>query len=286
MTALNAWTGGVFITGTDTEVGKSLVAAALIWRSRLLGRHTVGFKPVVAGTTLNSQGVRVNEDLETLLLASLAEPCAHPSGQISNRTSKRTSKRTSEQTREPTSTPTWAHPSPRSRPQLTAPSICPFILDEPAAPHLVAQDCGVELNLDVMVESYQRLADSCDAVVVEGAGGFLVPINAHQSLADFAQALNLPVVMVVGMRLGCINHALLTQESIASRGLPLLGWVANCLQPDMPHLEGNLLTLQSQLKAPQLGRIPLLGAEHLNTSAPGCGAYTLEGIAFAAGYLK
>ena len=262
MTALDAWTGGVFITGTDTEVGKSLVAAALIWRSRLLGRHTVGFKPVVAGTTLNSQGVRVNEDLETLLLASLAPPLAHPAVQTPTRSSLDSS-------------------SP-----LTAPSICPYILDEPAAPHLVAQDCGVELNLDVMVQSYQRLADGCDAVVVEGAGGFLVPINAHQTLGDFAQALNLPVVMVVGMRLGCINHALLTQESIASRGLPLLGWVANCLQPDMPHLEGNIVTLQSQLNAPLLGRIPGLGAEHLNTSAPGCGAYTLEGIAFAAGHLK
>ena len=274
MSTLNAWTGGVFITGTDTEVGKSLVAAALIWRSRLGGQHTVGFKPVVAGTTLNAQGVRVNEDLETLLLASLAEPCAHPSAQTSNRTSA------------PTSTPPWARQSSRSPPHLTAPSICPYILDDPAAPHLVAQDRGIELNLDVMVRGYQSLADHYDTVVVEGAGGFLVPINAHQSLADFAQVVNLPVVMVVGMRLGCINHALLTQESIVSRGLPLLGWVANCLQPDMPHLEGNLITLQSRLKAPLLGRIPCLGAEHLQTHSPGCGAYTLEGIAFAAEHLK
>ena len=232
---------GFFITGTDTEVGKSLVAGAVIHRLQHDGLKVAGFKPVVAGTSVNAAGEKINDDLETLRLTSQAH--------------------------------------------LSAQEICPYILDDAAAPHLVAQDLGIELDLNVMVRHHQALAAQFDAVVVEGAGGFLVPINAHQHLGDFAQRLNLPVIMVVGMRLGCINHALMTELCIASKGLTLHGWVANCIEPGMKRLEGNIQTLQSRLQAPLLGTIPHLLDQHLNTHQHGLGAYTQEGIAFAAAQL-
>lgn len=233
---------GFFITGTDTEVGKSLVAGAVIHRLQERNLRVAGFKPVVAGTLWTPQGVKINEDLETLRLSSHA--------------------------------------------QLSAKDICPYILDEAAAPHLVAHELGIELDLDLMVSHYQKLAAQFDAMVVEGAGGFLVPINFHQTLGDLAQRLMLPVIMVVGMRLGCINHALLTEQCIASKGLQLHGWVANCIDQDMGRLDENIQTLQKMLQAPHLGTIPYLKAQHLSAKLDARGAYSPLGIAFAAQQLS
>lgn len=128
----------------------------------------------------------------------------------------------------------------------------PYLLPWPVSPHIAAQVAGQTIEIDVIVNAFDVLCEQADAVVVEGAGGFLVPLNPTQTSADLAQALDLPVILVVGLRLGCLNHALLTAEAIAARGLRLAGWIANRLDPDMLAAEDNLLTLRARLDAPLL----------------------------------
>jgi len=131
----------------------------------------------------------------------------------------------------------------------------PFLLPEPLSPHIAAKRAGVRISIDHLVACYRELARLADAVVVEGAGGFHVPLSDSTTGADLAQALALPVVLVVGLRLGCLNHALLTLEAIRARGLPLAGWVANRLDPAMQAQEDNIAWLQRQLGAPLLADI-------------------------------
>jgi len=228
---------GFFITGTDTEVGKTLIASALILKIKALAPNqpVIGFKPVVAGTSQSSAGLTVNEDLESLKLAS-----GYPGN---------------------------------------ANDLCPYVLPTPAAPHLVAKSMGVTLELSAMLSAYQAISAKADWTVVEGAGGFLVPINEEQDLGDLAEALQMPVILVVGLRLGCINHALLTVAAIAHRGLTLAGWVANTLDTDMPYLHENIDTLRSRISAPLLGVVQSLPAECRHQSNH---AYPLAAMQFAA----
>ncbi len=130
------------------------------------------------------------------------------------------------------------------------------------APHIAAQQADIAIDLDLILRAYRSLANEAEVVVVEGAGGFLTPINAQQSLADLAQQLAIPIILVVGMRLGCINHALLTVQSIQARGLRLAGWVANSLAPNMPYFAENLSTLQQAIDAPCLSVVPWQGEAH------------------------
>jgi dethiobiotin synthetase len=132
----------------------------------------------------------------------------------------------------------------------------PYCFSQAIAPHIAAQQSGVQINFTRIMVSYRELAAQTDAVIVEGAGGFCVPLNDKQDSADLAQELNLPVILVVGMRLGCLNHALLTVEAIAARGLLLAGWVANVMTDDMPALQENIAALQQRIAAPLLGVIP------------------------------
>ncbi|NJM12166.1 MAG: dethiobiotin synthase [Synechococcaceae cyanobacterium SM1_2_3] len=132
----------------------------------------------------------------------------------------------------------------------------PFLYDPPIAPHIAAQEAGRPIDLTVIQHALAQLQTLAEVVWVEGAGGLLIPLNAQQDLADLAQRLALPMVLVVGMRLGCLNHALLTAEAIERRGLTLAGWVANRIDPDMTRFEANLETLQSRLNAPLIGIIP------------------------------
>jgi dethiobiotin synthetase len=120
------------------------------------------------------------------------------------------------------------------------------------APHIAASQAAIHIDTDVILTAYRQLSAMADIVVVEGAGGFLVPVNRHQTLADLAVHLNIPIILVVGMRLGCINHALLTVEAIQSRGLHLAGWVANQVDPEMAEFEANLESLQARIEAPCL----------------------------------
>jgi dethiobiotin synthetase len=196
---------GFFVTGTDTEVGKTLVAAALILKLQEQGIRAIGYKPVAAGLK-EINGKFINDDVETLLMVSR-----------------------------------------RVDPTLTVNDICPYLLSEPAAPHLVAEKYGVDLNIDVIFEGYKKLDQRFDAVIVEGAGGFLVPINENCTLGDFAKKLNLPVLLVVNIKLGCINHTLLTIEAIRKRGLTVHGWMSNNCQPKTAFSNENITTLEKIL---------------------------------------
>ena len=230
---------GYFVTGTDTEVGKTLVSGALILKLRNEGINTIGFKPVVAGTYQSPEGEILNEDIETLRIAS----------NLSNN-------------------------------EL---SLCPYVLNQPAAPHLVAKHQGLKLEMDVITKAFQNVQQRADCVVVEGAGGLLIPLNENEDLGQFAQEINLPVILVVGMKLGCINHALLTYEAIKARHLKMAGWLANALPPEMPFLQENLQTLQGRMQAPFLGLIPSLpGALQKADGSP----YSIEALNFAAKHIE
>lgn len=132
----------------------------------------------------------------------------------------------------------------------------PYLLPWPVSPHIAAKLAGQTIDIEHIVHAFDVLCEQADAVVVEGAGGFIVPLNETQTSADLAQSLDLPVILVVGIRLGCLNHALLTQEAVAARGLKLAGWVANRLDPDMPAQEENIATLRGKLHAPLLADWP------------------------------
>ena len=202
-----------FVTGTDTEIGKTLVSAALLFALAKMGVRTVGMKPVAAGAELRD-GVWHNEDVDALMAAA-SVPCAT---------------------------------------ELVA----PYLMHTPAAPHIVAQLEQVKISAAHIHDCYRQLKQQADAVIVEGVGGFCVPLNAEITTADIAQQLALPVIMVVGMRLGCINHALLTAQAIAAQGLTLAGWVANTIDDDMLYLNENLVAISDRLSAPLLGCIPRL----------------------------
>ncbi len=201
---------GLFVTGTDTGVGKSLVACALLHAFAARGLRVIGMKPVAAGAALIT-GAWVNEDVEQLVAASNVK-------------------------------------APRE-------AVNPYCFEQPIAPHIAAEINKNTIKINKLIESFACLSALAHIVIVEGAGGFCVPLNEAETSADFAQMLAVPVVLVVGMRLGCLNHALLTAEAIRARGLRLAGWVANHVDADMPCADENVAALQSRLGAPMLARI-------------------------------
>jgi len=134
--------------------------------------------------------------------------------------------------------------------------INPYAFEPAVAPHIAAQRASREIDLEVIRAAYCALSMKADIVIVEGVGGFLVPINQQQDGADLAKILNLPVILVVGMYLGCLNHAFLTVKAIQSTGLELAGWVANCMDPQMLAIAENISTLERQLGCPLLGTLP------------------------------
>lgn len=137
-------------------------------------------------------------------------------------------------------------------------TINPYAFAEPIAPHLAAAKAGIQIELAPLLAQARALASRHDLLLVEGVGGWQVPLSDTLMLEDLARALQLPVILVVGMRLGCINHALLSQESIARAGLPLHGWIANAVEPDMLAYDAVLATLKARIAAPLLGELPLL----------------------------
>ncbi|MHB1175796.1 MAG: dethiobiotin synthase [Sulfuriferula sp.] len=136
----------------------------------------------------------------------------------------------------------------------------PYHFEAAIAPHIAAAQAGMTIQLDVIARTCDALHAQADVVIVEGAGGFRVPLNDHQDMADLARKLSLPVILVVGMRLGCINHALLSAEAIRQTGLPLAGWVANRIDPAMAQFDASLATLQQRLNMPLLGVVPWLAS--------------------------
>ncbi|KIF80145.1 dethiobiotin synthase [Noviherbaspirillum autotrophicum] len=211
-----------FVTGTDTEIGKTLISSALLYALTQQGLRAAGMKPVAAGAELRD-GVWRNEDADRLAAAANV-----------------------------------------SLPQeLTT----PYLLREATAPHIAAQQEGVTIDAAHIRACYDQVAGAADAVVVEGVGGFRVPLSDSVDTADLAQQLGLPVIMVVGLRLGCLNHALLTAEAIAARGLKLVGWVANVVDLGMRYGMDNLNALTARLPAPMLGCVPRLPAALPNAAA-------------------
>lgn len=145
--------------------------------------------------------------------------------------------------------------------------INPYAFEPPLAPHIAAEAEGVRIELNIVHDAFKKAADAVDILVVEGVGGFRVPLNDQEDTADLASRLGLPVILVVGMRLGCLSHALLTAESIAAHGLKLAGWVANCIDPAMAAQKENLSTLLERIPAPCLGIVPYQSRADCKTTA-------------------
>jgi dethiobiotin synthetase len=202
---------GYFVAGTDTGVGKTQVAAALI---SLLGqRHkrVVGMKPVASGCIDTGDGLR-NDDAQRLIEASSID--------------------------------------------VDYEDVNPYAFAPAIAPHLAAEDVGIKIELQSVLDHFECLQQQADCVVVEGVGGWMVPLGHIITTEHMAKALGLPVVLVVGMRLGCLNHALLSARAIEASGLRLAGWVANTIDPEMERVNDNLHTLKKRLNVPFLGLIP------------------------------
>jgi len=199
---------GVFVTGTDTGVGKTLAACALVHALRAAGARPVPMKPIAAG----AEGAHNGDTVALLEAAGLGA--------------------------------SWAT------------AVTPVLLREPMAPHIAAAREGRRLGLDFLGSALDHLEQAGDFLVVEGVGGFKVPLAEGLDTVDLARAAGLPVVLVVGLRLGCLNHALLTADAVRSAGLPLAGWIANAVDPDMPVRDENVAALEARLGAPLLGRMP------------------------------
>jgi dethiobiotin synthetase len=203
-------TQAYFLTGTDTEIGKTFITCALLHRAAQTGLRAAGIKPVAAGTDAEGK----NDDVEAIRTASNVV--------------------------------------------LPDKVINPWCFKAAIAPHIAAAEEGVCIDFAPIAVACEQSRQQADLVIVEGVGGFRVPLGVDRDSADLAVALGLPVILVVGLRLGCINHALLTAEAIAARGLRLAGWVANCIDPAMPRQAENIAALENALGAPLLGIVPHL----------------------------
>lgn len=206
-------TRALFIAGTDTGIGKTHAACAVLHALRAMGRSACGMKPVASGCVDTPQGLR-NDDALALLAAS-------------------------------------------STPQPSYGQINPVALREPLSPHLAAAHEGVTITLQPLQAAFAELSAHYDTVVVEGIGGWRVPLALPELFAaDIAKTMALPVVLVVGLRLGCLSHALLTAEAIQADGCQLVGWIGNRIDPQMAAIEENIGTLRTLLPAPCLGILP------------------------------
>lgn len=202
---------GVFVTGTDTGVGKTRVAAGLLRALRARGVAVAPMKPVASGAYPTPDGLR-NDDAEALMAAA--------------------------------------------GPGFAYREVNPCVFAEPTAPHLAAQRAGTPIDLATLTAAATSLAAAGRVLVAEGAGGWRVPLGPATTMADLAVALQLPVLLVVGVRLGCINHALLTAEAIAADGCPLAGWIANVIDPAFADAPGAVDAIATRLGRPPLARLP------------------------------
>ena len=198
---------GLFVTGTDTGVGKTLVACALLRALASTGKSVIGMKPVAAGSEAGRW-----PDVDALRGASSAV--------------------------------------------APASLVNPYAFEPAIAPHIAAALAGTRIDIEVIARACEELSGRAEIVVVEGVGGFLVPLNERETVGHLARRLGLPVVLVVGMRLGCLNHALLTSAQIEATGVRCAGWVANCIAPEMEQLGANIDSLRDRFDFPLLGIVP------------------------------
>jgi dethiobiotin synthetase len=204
---------GYFITGTDTDCGKTEVALGLMQRLQASGHIVLGMKPVASGAARTADGLRNADAVRIQQQASFS---------------------------------------------VAYELVNPYAFAPPIAPHLAAAQVGVKIELSRIEACFRTLAGQADYALVEGVGGWRVPLSQGLEISDLAAALGLPVILVVGLRLGCINHAVLSAESIRASGARLAGWVANLVDPEMLEPQSNLISLRQCIPAPLLGFIPYL----------------------------
>lgn len=202
-----------FLTGTDTDVGKTLVSAALLQAAGRAGYTTAGYKPVASGSEWTPEGLRNRDALILQRYSNVDLPYA---------------------------------------------LVNPLTFEQPTSPHIASQREGQSISFPQIDEGLSALQAQADWVLVEGAGGWFTPLSAEQHYGEWVIAQQLPVILVVGMKLGCINHALLTQVAIQQAGLRLVGWVANSLSVEPHEYDAYRDYLTAQIKAPLLGEIPFL----------------------------
>ncbi len=207
--------GGLFITGTDTGVGKTVVARLIVRCLVAGGVRVAVMKPVAAGSFMTADGLRNEDALGLLADSNVVLPYA---------------------------------------------TVNPYCLAAPVSPHLAARDTGTTIELPRIRENFRALQGCADCVIVEGAGGWLAPLNDREFIADLAAVLELPVLLVVGLRLGCLNHALLTVAAIRQRRLIFAGWIANQIDPDFARVPDNLATLERHI-----GMAPIATVSHAPT---------------------
>jgi dethiobiotin synthetase len=204
---------GIFITGTDTGAGKTVVACALVRALRQAGLQVAVMKPIASGAARTPEGLR-NADALALMEAARSR---RPYAQIN-----------------------------------------PYCFEPPISPHIAAEEAMIEVNTATIAQRFEEARSGSDWIVVEGAGGWLAPISERESMADLARALSLPALLVVGLKLGCLNHAQLTRLAIQSSAVPFAGWVASSIDPHMSHAEANLASLARRLEEPPLAVVPFL----------------------------
>jgi dethiobiotin synthetase len=208
-----------YVTGTDTEVGKTVASTALLQAARLQGRRTAGYKPVASGSEMTTDGLRNSDAL------ALQHNSAVP---------------------------------------LSYDAVNPYTFAEPTSPHIVSADEQRPIEASVLSSGLRALEAQADWVLVEGAGGWFTPLSPTLTLADWVKMEQLPVILVVGVKLGCINHAVLTAQAVQQAGLKLAGWIANDVTPPGRRHAEYLSTLQRMIPAPMMGEIPWLGDDITN----------------------
>lgn len=204
-------TRGIYMTGTDTGIGKTTASCALLHALRARGLRAVGMKPVASGCERTADGWR-NDDGLRLLAAS--------------------------------------------DPQPDYALVNPYALPEPTAPELAAADVHVTVEIEPLRVAFDALSAQADIVVVEGVGGWAAPLSARLDQADLARALGLPVILVVGLRLGCISHARLSARAIRADGLHVLGWIGSAVDAGFQRSEETVAILDRVIAAPRLGLLP------------------------------
>jgi dethiobiotin synthetase len=205
---------GIFITGTDTGVGKTVISCALVRALRDAGRLVGVMKPVASGSLRTAEGLR-NADALALMAAAGVPPERYA-------------------------------------------EVNPYCFEPAISPHIAAEEAKIEIDIATIVHKFRAIAGGCEWMVVEGAGGWLAPVNGRQRMSDLARALSLPALLVVGLKLGCLNHAQLSWRAMRSDRVPLAGWVASGIDPDMTHVAANLDTLAHVLGEPALAVVPHL----------------------------
>ncbi|MGE6649199.1 dethiobiotin synthase [Shewanella colwelliana] len=214
-----------FVTGTDTDCGKTFVSSALLHAAQARG-STLGLKPIASGCEVTPEGLRNTDALSLIAQSSV---------------------------------------------KLDYSQVNPFSFEPAIAPHIAAKHLGIGLSVDAICQHLETLPlSSADLMLVEGAGGWRLPLGGGEFLSQAVKQLSMPVILVVGVKLGCLNHAVLTQEAILADGLTLAGWVANVTDPNMAYLQENLTTLTELMASPCLGVVPYLPSRNVATAAGYC----------------